>query len=376
MSETNRLTGKQHLFAIGIVAVLTLIWAITESTYYSADTFFVESPDIDTWGASFLCSIAIWCPWIVLTPAILLVCKRFPFKKERLGKAITVHLLACAVFGTLKTLMESLLLISMFDGPFKILGPGLVSYACFIYWFFPAVYNGIIYFQRYHEREIKVSRLETQLAHAKLEALKKPLRPHFLFNTLNAISTLARFDAKTAERMINGLSDLLRLSLENIDRQEVPLHEEIDFLERYLDIERVRFGDQLEMQIEIDEDARDARVPNLLLQPIVENAINHGIDPAKAKGLITLRAFKQNSDLRIDVIDNGCGPPDGDIMELSGIGLRNTRARLEQLYGAEGKIAFHVQNGGGLRVSITQPFRKEAENVGRTDRETRQGARS
>jgi sensor histidine kinase YesM len=221
-----------------------------------------------------------------------------------------------------------------------------------------------MYFLRYKDRQTEVARLETQLARAKLEALKIPLRPHFFFNTLHAVSTLIQCDAKGANTMINRLSDLLRFSLENLDRQEVPMEQEIEFLNRYLDIERIRFGDQLSVEVEIDDEVRSAFVPTLILQPIVENAVNHGMDPSGSDGRIRLIARRNNDMLCIDVCDNGPGRAEEIAPEEGGIGLKNTRARLEQLYGSRGGLTLSSSPEGGLKVRIALPFHTRIEYNG------------
>jgi two-component system, LytTR family, sensor kinase len=185
------------------------------------------------------------------------------------------------------------------------------------------------------------------------------LHPHFLFNTLHAISSLVREqNNKVAVSMIAGLSGLLRHSLENIGRQEVSLREELEFLELYLDIQQMRFSDRLKIEMNVEPETLDAAVPNLILQPLVENAIRHGISPRLAGGLIELSTRNENGILEIRVTDDGEGLQHEWRAESSGgIGLANTKARLEQLYGAEHR--FHVRNraGGGVEALLAFPFR-------------------
>jgi two-component system LytT family sensor kinase len=193
---------------------------------------------------------------------------------------------------------------------------------------------------------LKASQLQAQLAQSQLQALKMQLHPHFLFNTLHAISSLMRRDVEAAERMIARLSDLLRLTLENVGAQETSLRQELEFLERYLEIEQTRFRDRLQVKMEIEPETLDARVPNLILQPLVENAVRHGVTPHAGPGLI-----------------NGAGLPDARRAQIKeGVGWANTRARLEQLYGADHLFDLSNRDEGGLVVSLTIPFRVEGKD--------------
>ena len=209
------------------------------------------------------------------------------------------------------------------------------------------------------DEEVRTSRLEVQLAQAQLEALKMQLHPHFLFNTLNAISALQTEDADAAQRMMARLADFLRLTLENSGVQEVTLKREVDFLSRYLEIERIRFPNRLTVRMDVDPATLDARVPNLILQPIVENAIRHGIAATAAPGRVEIGATKQAQSLLLRVRDTGPGLV-GNGSSTEGIGLRNTRARLERLYGDTSDVSLENCAGGGLQVTIKIPFTKDA----------------
>jgi LytS/YehU family sensor histidine kinase len=180
------------------------------------------------------------------------------------------------------------------------------------------------------------------------------LHPHFLFNTLNAVSALMHQDVELADRMIARLGDLLRTTLDNADKQEVPLQQEIDFIRPYLEIEQARLGTRLSIGIDIDPNTVDARVPNLILQPLVENAVRHGIAPRPGPGRIEISARRENGHLHIQVRDDGAGIKQIDRLK-EGVGLSNTRARLEQLYGPAHR--FELKNGHGFTVSVTLPFR-------------------
>jgi len=231
-----------------------------------------------------------------------------------------------------------------------------------IYWVIVSVSHAFDYYRQMQERELRAAELEKRLAQARLQTLQMQLNPHFLFNSLHAISALVHKDADMADQMITRLSDLLRYALEGTDAQEVPLRQELDFLRRYLEIEQTRFGDRLAVGLEIAPETLDALVPNLLLQPLVENAIRHGIEPRAKPGRIELRAGCENGQLKLEVRDNGVGlSPDRKVEE--GVGLSNTRARLKQLYGERHRFALSETPGGGLSVSLELPFRAQGKET-------------
>jgi sensor histidine kinase YesM len=227
--------------------------------------------------------------------------------------------------------------------------------------------HGIDFYRRYRERELRASQLETRLAQAQLDALKMQLHPHFLFNTLNSISVLMADDVKAARRMLTRLSELLRASLENVGADEVLLKEELEFLKNYLEIEQTRFQDRLTVRMKVEPAVLDARVPNLILQPLVENAIRHGIAPRAHPGLIEIRAQRLNGMVQLQVLDNGAGLGSATPQNvLKGIGLSNIQARLKQYYGSDHRFEMREANGGGLEVTIAIPFRNGASSIARS----------
>jgi LytS/YehU family sensor histidine kinase len=224
-----------------------------------------------------------------------------------------------------------------------------------IYWVIVIAQQGLDYYRQFQERGIQTAELETRLTEARLQALQMQLNPHFLFNTLNAISSLMHKDVDTADRMIAKLSELLRYTLESTDEQEVSLRQELAFLDGYLEIQQARFGERLIVQREISPETLESRVPNLILQPLVENAIQHGIAPHARVGQIHLRAARWNDRLELEVRDNGKGlPKNGPLRD--GVGLANTRARLLQLYGAAQTLELTDAAEGGMVVRITIPW--------------------
>lgn len=215
------------------------------------------------------------------------------------------------------------------------------------------------YYRRYREGQLRTLQLESQLSLAQLQALKMQLHPHFLFNTLHSISALLNKDTEAARKMITRLGDFLRLTLENSGSQEVTLEQEMAFLACYLEIERIRFQNRLVTHMEIAAETLDAKVPNLILQPIVENAIRHGIAPRSTPGLIEIEAEQRNGSLRIQIRDNGPGLSDHRTSEnlfRKGLGLANTKTRLERLYGAAHLFDLRNNPDGGLIVTLEMPF--------------------
>lgn len=233
-----------------------------------------------------------------------------------------------------------------------------------VYWLIIWASHALNYYKRYRESELQASQLAAQLAEAQLQALKMQLHPHFLFNTLHSISSLLSRDTEAARRMIARLGDFLRLTLENSGAQEVKLRDELDFLKCYLDIEGIRFYDRLTVRMEIEPQTLSSCVPNLILQPIVENAIRHGIAPRSKPGLIEIKAVRLGERLRLEVRDDGPGLPvkiGPSRTGRRGIGLSNTQNRLRQLYGAEASFEMTNDVRGGLLVILELPFRSENE---------------
>src|SRR5207247_2601561 len=223
--------------------------------------------------------------------------------------------------------------------------------------------HALLYYQNFRASELAQSSLITQLAQAQLRALKMQLHPHFLFNTLHSISSLVLEDPPKANSMIARLGDFLRLTLENSNQQLVSLKEETEFLRCYLEIEQVRFGDRLTVAFELEPQTLSAQVPHLILQPVVENAIQHAIAQRATRGHINVEAKRLNSLLRLEVRDNGPGiTSDTDLVRAEGVGLSNVRARLHQIYGSDSRCELMYSKDGGLAVVMEIPFQREADS--------------
>ncbi len=311
--------------------------------------------------------VSNWYLWILVFPLIWWVTQRFPFRRRHWRRWLLINLalgvLISSFYGLL-TLVKSQLITDLSTGQasfhlLRLLPRYLLSgieYFFLVYLAIIAVIHAVQYGRLNREDELKSSRLETQLAVAQLNVLKMQLHPHFLFNTLNAISALMHHDVDAADRMITKLSDLLRLSWDGDDRPQVSLQEELAFLDRYVGIEMIRFQDRLKVSIDIESDCLDALVPKLVLQPLVENAIRHGIAMRSAAGRVQVRGRQVGGRLRLVVSDDGPGMPHGPDGLREGVGLANTRARLVQLYARDHRFTLRNGRVGGFEVVIEIPF--------------------
>jgi sensor histidine kinase YesM len=306
-----------------------------------------------------------WYFWAPTTPVILWLGRRIPFTRERWGRALSAHVAFAVVIFVVFAVYSSLITkwiapapyseypLLQFFGFFFLLRfhLGLLTYGGIA-----GIGYGLDYARKYRQRELEASELQAQLAQAQLQALRMQLNPHFLFNTLHTISMLVRKNENTdAVRMLAGLSDLLRLALENVGAQEVPLKQELDFLERYLELQQIRFHDRLQVRFDIDSATLDARVPNLILQPLVENAIRHGIATRASAGIVEVKAWLADDKLRVEVRDDGPGPKVG--LDVEGVGLSNTRKRLRRLYGDEQRFELRHGEQHGAVAALEIPFR-------------------
>jgi two-component system LytT family sensor kinase len=320
-----------------------------------------------TWKRDLLSWLVCGYVWAILTPPVLYLSGRFRIERHNWVRGVSIHLPASICCSLL--LLSIYVAISRFIGLPNKQNPYFLDFknlfivefhlGVLTYWVILGIKHALDYYRKYRERELLASQLETRLARAELQVLKMQLHPHFLFNTLHAISSLMHRDVDAADRMIARLSDLLRMTLENVGVEEVSLKQELEMLERYLEIEQTRFRDRLTVSMQIDPETLDARVPNLILQPLVENAIKHGISARAAAGLVEIRARRENGALELRVRDDGKGLPAGPYADLKeGVGLANTRARLQQLYGTACRFELTSVPEGGLTVSMTIPFRE------------------
>lgn len=318
-----------------------------------------------TWGQAVSVTLGDWYVWAVLSLPIIWFARRFPLHRRNWAQLVVIHVTASLVTSVAYVFIRAAVgqlqnpllgVTTTFWGTAEKLFLKNSFLNLLIYWIIVSVSLAFDYYRKFRDREVRAADLERRLAEARLMALQMQLNPHFLFNTLHTISALVHSDVEKADRMIVRLSELLRTALENTDANEVPLRDELDFLRRYLEIEQTRFGDRLEVHFQIAPETTDALVPNLVLQPIVENAIRHGIEPNRRHGIITLRSRREDDRLVLEVEDNGSGLKSGPPQRL-GVGLANTRDRLEHLYGNRQKLEFQPAEQGGLRVRVTLPLR-------------------
>ena len=297
-----------------------------------------------------LTAVSVWL-WALYTPLIWWLSERYPFDQRRL-RASLIH--AAAAFALLfaeAALNVAIVMPALGMPPRKMLRNAsdllLIDLLCY------AAIVAIEHGRRYYLRSL---RLESDLRQARLHALEAQLRPHFLFNALNTISSLIRArEDQAAIRSVAALGDVLRGALRQTE-PEVALRDELGLAERYLDLERARFGDTLSFSVEAEPDTAAAQVPSLLLQPLVENALKHGRGP-DGRAHVRIRAQREGPDLRIEVRDRGSGPAEG---AQEGIGLSNTRARLRHLYGDRARLELLAAHGGGAVAVVQLPLREAA----------------
>lgn len=297
--------------------------------------------------------------WALLTPMVMFVARRYPVRGERSLRNWGIQLGAMVTFIFLHVALLSLAVAAI--GPRnsesfpELFGRFLLSWTVLdavVYCALVVVHHAAVYYRVSKDRAIRASQLEARLAQSQLQMLRMQLQPHFLFNTLHSISALMHKDVRRADSMVAALSDLLRMSLQNIGAQEVALQSELEFLQRYLEIMTLRFGDRLRVTLDVDEEVRDARVPNLFLQPLVENSFRHGFGDLGA-GSIAITVRRDGDMLRCEVVDDGRGLRSG---HKEGVGLASTRQRLQHLYGDRQTFSLQGAPGEGVRVSMAIPF--------------------
>jgi len=369
MGRLSRTTSPLAIFAIStIVGVLTGLQAYN----YVALTAEHKQPLYVLVGLN----VTYWWSWALLVPGVLWMARRYRFERQTWKKAALVHVLAVTAFTAahvaLSVSARGVITTQFTERPFSwwmYFSEGFFlnfDWEMMTYWALVAFVHALDYHRQSQEREIAAAQLQTQLAEAQLEALQRQLHPHFLFNTLNTISALMHRDVHAADEMLVQLSDLLRLTLDRVGTQQVPLKDEVDFLKKYVEIEQTRFGDRLIVNIDIDPEVLDAPVPNLILQPLVENALRHGVGPRIGVGRIDVSANQADGLLTLAVRDNGVGlSPDKLNAFHSGVGLSNTRSRLENLYGDRHRFEFQTPPGGGLLVTIVIPMGHDPESLDR-----------
>jgi two-component system LytT family sensor kinase len=307
-----------------------------------------------------------WFGWCLLAAAVFALGRRVRFDREGWWQALAFHAVASIAITTAHLVLTATGRVWLQDwyGGDPLWWPSVrdailrqLDQELPVYWALLGLQHAVDYRSEIRTRELKEAELRTKLVEAQLSALQQQLHPHFLFNTLHAISTLVHRDPDKADAMIERLSDLLRITLSKVGVQEVALAEELEYLRAYLDIEQVHFGDRLKIAYRVDAVALDAMVPTMILQPLAENAIRHGLEPRLGGGVLAVEAAREHDTLRIRIVDTGRGLA-GTRIVREGVGLSNTRARLDRLYGAEASVTLRDNPGGGAVTEIVLPFRQ------------------
>jgi two-component system LytT family sensor kinase len=335
---------------------------------YRLDSLNPRSTDIDVFRL-FVLNATYWGVFAVLAPTIFRLGNRLRLDGPHWLRSAALHALCAAGFSVFHCACMIAVRLTLYPSGAK---PAFVPWWTFIQRRFLEnfdwslmVYSSIVglsyaiaYYRESEARAVKAAQLETRLVEARLRTLQAELHPHFLFNTLHAISSLVHSNPDAADRMISRLSDLLRLTFDGSGASGVSLQEEIEFLQKYLEIEQTRFHDRLSVKFDIDPDTLDAEVPRMILQPLVENAIKHGVSPKPGDGLVQIASRRRGEQLWVEVSDNGMGLSAGARAQLrSGVGLSNTRDRLECIYGPKHRIEFS-DGGDGLAVRLEIPFHR------------------
>ena len=349
-----------------------LLWGFIALFSFGQDLFYYSITDTEfNHYHSIIFELLTFYTWAILTLLIIPCLRQLPFDRGNLIKTIIILFFMGILFSLLhKYISMSIYLCITQRRDVTFIGlPSHIhikaikgSFDSFIiYFLIVGVYYSIDYYKQYRTHKLRTAQLEGQLAQAHLNALKMQLQPHFLFNTLHAISALMEKDIKAARRMLARLSDLLRQTLDNIGVHEVTLKKEIEFLKSYLEIEQARFSDRLKIHFDIEDSTLDALVPNLILQPLVENAIKHGILPLTKGGDVYITSQKIGAQLKIIIRDNGVGvPSEKKKLFKEGLGLTNTRKRLQELYGDAHSFILNNGEEKGIVVTLVLPFKKAA----------------
>jgi signal transduction histidine kinase len=356
------------------------LYAFAAATFFGAINA-VQIISVDngqhSWGEAFTHALLLWYLFLPIVPLAIALAQMLPAAQGHRLRDLCIHSLIALGVGAIHP-YAYVLAYSLATQPRWAITVARFSLPYLHYWYMQdlliavlayamtvAATNAFYYFRSFQQGQLRAAHLQAQLANANLTALKMQLHPHFLFNALHSISALQMTDREAAQKMTALLGDFLRLTLRDLDRQEVPLRQEFEFLQRYLAIEQMRFGSRLRFSVEATPEILDAAVPQLILQPIVENAVHHGIAPYGCGGRIVVSATRDDGRLQLTVQDSGPGILESQLQAPppSGLGLANTRARLSQLYGQAQHLKLENLAGGGFCVQIEIPFhgREESE---------------
>lgn len=353
-----RISNFQWLLILAICALIVFV--------AGAISLYIELNRLEIEPRHFIESASFWVFWAIHAPLIIILSRRFSFERKRLAKSLLIYLSAGTVWAMLIQGLPVFLLYIFKDftsyniEQFHLFSDWATTFLpnMLFYWLILSISLIFLYYERYQNEILKASKLDAQLSNARLQALKMQLHPHFLFNTLHSISALVlKNENRDAVKMINRLSELLRLTLDKMETQVLTLEDEVEFTRRYLEIERIRFHDRLAVDWDIDPQALSAEVPNLILQPLVENAMRHGVDSNSGASRIQIAVRLQNGKLRMEVRDDGkdLGKLSGQ-NDAAGLGLKNTRTRLSELYGEDYSFSLSRGENEWTTAQIVIPF--------------------
>ncbi len=319
--------------------------------------------------------LVYWNVWAACTPLVVALAKRFPLTGQRFVSHIAIHTVTSFMMAPLGSVIAYFLSRGLLGLLFRMTDPGALRLlstftvsvlsmsftGILTYWLVVGLYQSVHFYQAAMERQTIAAQLETQLSHAELENLKSQLHPHFLFNSLHSIGVLMQEDVDAASHLLVCLGDLLRMALERREN-EITLQSELEFVGKYLEIEQTRFHDRLKVHMDVPPDLLGVYVPSLALQPLVENAIKHGISVDSVAGRLEIAAQRRNGRIWLCVRDDGPGPAPGSRLRF-GVGLTNVQSRLKQLYGDESSLELTGGDGRGCEAIITIPLRSSNEDA-------------
>ena len=344
------------LVATLVAALLTTLWVVNPST----------KGDASQWLQVFSHYALICYVWAFLTIGVVAATRYVGLDRRRWPSSLVIYLALGLFFSACHILCANLVMqiIRAFTGDAPHRASWTVGHIVGLFqsnlMFFAVICSvalAVGYLRKFQERELRTTRLESQLVQAQLNALRSQLQPHFLFNTLNAIAALIRDNPETAERMIARLSDLLRTTLAQVDRETVPLASELEFANQYLEIEQMRFGPRMVVNTSVANGLESALVPPLILQPLVENAVQHGVAGTSEECLIDVSVHRERDELVIEVVDNGPGILERPVHRGEGVGLSNIRNRLQHLYASQYELDAGNGDPSGFRVQLRMPLR-------------------
>jgi two-component system, LytTR family, sensor kinase len=340
------------------------VWLVSVACFTALALLFTSQVWVDygyagrplSWPQALLIALVDWELWAVAAPAVVRVAERFSFSRDRWRVALAVHLPLGLALAAAKIIVEGMLtreILGFGRGPFSFLK---IHLTLLTYWGIVAAAHVARHYRAARQRELRAAQLEAELARAQVEALKMQLHPHFLFNTLNAVSGLMRDNVDAADVMLAKLAELFQRTLETADVQEVPLRRELEFIDAYLTIQRTRYGERLQVSMAAAGGASDALVPSLILQPLVENAIRYGVAERPGPARVDIDARANDGRLIIRVSNDG-PPLPATIRE--GYGIRNLRSRLQVLYGDRARFTLKPKSADGAVATLDLPLSRE-----------------